>query len=125
MSITIQLTLIAPDRGSAIRLIRDAAAKVKTGVAGAEVQRTYGAFRFDLSDDGADVERPSLHPCKRCRGLGRIMTAEGIADCVCDDDYRDPISGAPLPRVFVKLDSCTCLSSPGALCPVCHAGCGR
>lgn len=83
MSITIQLTLIAPDRGSAIRLIRDAAAKVKEGHAGAEVERTYGAFRFDISDDGDDVERPTFASCRRCYGLGRIMTAEGIADCTC------------------------------------------
>ncbi len=48
-----------------------------------------------------------------------------VAQRIEDDDYRDPISGAPLPRVFVKLDDCTCVSAPGALCPTCHAGYGR
>lgn len=40
---------------------------------------------------------------RRANLYRRLANGEDIADA--DDDHRDPLSGAPMPRVFIKLDA--------------------
>lgn len=90
VTIEIHVTVVAETIGDAIRLIRDAAARVKEGRSGGEWQYCMGAMRFDLTDDMQDVERPNFHPCKRCHGTGRVMTGKGIVDCSCTPRASGP-----------------------------------
>lgn len=60
MTLHITIQVAADDRGDAIRLIRDAAQRVKQGRNEGEWQYCMGAFRISVTDDDIDRERSRL-----------------------------------------------------------------
>jgi hypothetical protein len=54
MTLHITIQVAADDRGDAIRLIRDAALRVKEGRNSGEWQHCMGAIRIDVRDDDVD-----------------------------------------------------------------------
>lgn len=84
MTLHITVQVVADDRGDAIRLIRDAAGRVKQGRNEGEWQHCMGAYRIAVVNDDVDTERSRFADNDE---YGR--------------EHRDPISGAPMPRVYI------------------------